>query len=115
MKQQHPIILLTALPDLAAAEKLADALISARLAACVNIFPEMRSVYFWQGEIVRDSEVKVFVKTSSEVAAAAVSFIKERHPYSVPEISTIGQNGDVGMHADYWAWLTAYVGSSATE
>jgi len=110
--QSYPVILLSALPDVASAEELADALVGAHLAACVNIFPEMRSVYFWQGEILREKEVKVFVKTSSEVAAAAVTFIKARHPYSAPEITTIGKNGDVDMHPDYWAWLTAYVGSA---
>ena len=111
--KSYPVILLSALPDLASAEELAEALVGAHLAACVNIFPEMRSVYFWQGEIVREKEVKIFVKTSSEVSAAAIKFIKARHPYSVPEITTIGQSGGVDMHPDYWAWLSAYVGSAA--
>ncbi len=104
--QPHPVILLTALPDLGSAEVMADALVASRLAACVNIIPEMRSVYFWENKIVRESEVKLFVKTSSKAATDAIAFIKERHPYSVPEITTIASD----MHADYWAWLNAYVG-----
>ena len=85
---------------------MADAIVSAKLAACVNIFPEMRSVYFWENKVVRDNEVKLFVKTSSAVAVKAIAFIKERHPYSVPEITTIAAD----MQPDYWAWLSAYVG-----
>lgn len=84
---------------------MADAIVSAKLAACVNIFPEMRSVYFWENKIVRENEVKLFVKTSSAVAPEAIAFIKAKHPYSVPEITTIHAD----MHGEYWAWLQAYV------
>ncbi len=88
------------------AEVMAEALVAAKLAACVNIFPGMRSVYFWENKLVRDDEVKLFIKTTSQTAPDAIAFIKERHPYSVPEITSIAAE----MHRDYWAWLSAYVG-----
>lgn len=105
----QPIIILTALPDKASADILADGLVRERLAACVNIFPQIESIYFWEGKLVRDNEVKLFIKTTSRVADAARSLIKAKHPYSVPEITTIGEKGDVAMQDDYWRWLTDYI------
>lgn len=102
--------MLTTLPDIVAAEKLAFLLIEHKLAACVNILPEIKSVYFWEGKLTRDKEVKLMIKTTDEVAEKAVPFIKANHPYSVPEITIIGKKGDVWMQPDYWEWLKGYVG-----
>lgn len=108
-KKAQPIIILTTLPDKVAAEKLAFLIVETRLAACVNIFSNMESIYFWENKLVRDQECKLFIKTTSKVQQAAVKFIKQNHPYEVPEITVIGDKGDVSMHADYWSWLTADV------
>jgi len=105
----RPVIILTTLPDAEAAEKLAELLVKRRLAACVNIIPGVRSIYFWQGEMVRDSELKLFIKTCSARAAAAEQCIRENHPYTVPEITTLGLTGDVAMQPEYWRWLTEYL------
>lgn len=107
--RKRPVVVLTTLPDAASAEKLATLLIERRLAACVNILPNVRSIYFWQEKIVHDSEIKLFIKTSSKRAREAEKAIKENHPYTVPEITTIGLKGDVAMQKDYWKWLTEYV------
>lgn len=103
-------MILTTVPDAASAEKLAELLVERKLAACVNIVPGVRSLYFWQGKIVRDTELKLFIKTSSKHARGAEKAIKENHPYTVPEITTIGLKGDVAMQKDYWKWLRDYVG-----
>lgn len=108
-KKKRPVIILTTLPDTAAAEKLAGLLVEKRLAACVNILPPMQSVYFWEGKIARDQEVKLLVKTSSCRAAEAAEFIRQNHTYKVPEITTLGLKGDVTMQRDYWRWLSDYV------
>ncbi|MCS6983977.1 MAG: divalent-cation tolerance protein CutA [Leptospiraceae bacterium] len=107
---EHPVIILTTTPDLASAEKIANLLVERRLAACVNLVPEVRSVYFWKGEIVRDKEIKLFIKTASHRAEAAAQAIKDNHPYTVPEITTLGLTGGVAMHDGYWQWLIDYVG-----
>jgi periplasmic divalent cation tolerance protein len=104
-----PVIILTTVPDSASAEKIATLLVERRVAACVNMIPGVRSVYFWQGEIVHDSEIKLFIKTSSSHAEQAQQLIRENHPYTVPEITTLGLSGDVAMQPDYWRWLTEYV------
>lgn len=108
-RKTRPIVILTALPDKVSAEKIAFLLVEAQLAACVNIFTEVESIYFWDGKLVRDQECKIFIKTSSGVQKQAVEFIKKNHPYSVPEITVIGEKGDVSMQPDYWSWVTAYV------
>lgn len=107
--QNLPVILLTTLPDAVAAEKLSVLLVEHRLAACVNIIPGVRSVYFWEGQLVRDNEVKLLIKTCSSRADEAQRVIRANHPYSVPEITTLGLKGDVAMQPDYWRWLTEYV------
>lgn len=101
----QPVIILTTLRDSVSAEKLSMLLVENRLAGCVNIIPGIRSIYLWQNKLVRDDEVKLLIKTSSARAASAVKFIKDNHPYSVPEITTLGLKGDVAMHPDYWRWL----------
>lgn len=108
-KKERPVILLTTTPDMVGAEKLAFLLVENRLAACVNILPEVQSIYHWEGKLARERECKLLIKTSSGIAGAARDFIKANHPYKVPEITTIGDKGDVTMHVDYWAWLTGYV------
>lgn len=112
MKTAHkdlPVIMLTTLPDSVAAEKLAMLLVERKLAACVNIIPGVRSIYVWQGNIMRDEEEKLLIKTSSARVAEAQKIIRENHPYSIPEITILGLKGDVGMQPDYWRWLTEHL------
>ncbi|HMV34290.1 MAG TPA: divalent-cation tolerance protein CutA [Turneriella sp.] len=104
-----PVIILTTLPDSVAAEKLSMLLVERKLAACVNIIPGIRSIYIWKDKLVRDDEVKLLIKTSSARAPEAQKLIRENHSYSVPEITTLGLNGDVAMEPDYWRWLTDYL------
>ena len=108
-KKSRPVVILTTTPDMITAEKLAYLLVENRLAACVNIIPEVQSVYHWEGKLTRERETKLLIKTSSACAAGARKFIKANHPYKVPEITTLGARGDVAMDAAYWDWLTQYV------
>jgi periplasmic divalent cation tolerance protein len=80
------IIMLTTLPDEAAARELARALISARLAACINIMPRMTSIYSWKGKLEEGQEHLLIIKTRSERYAAIEQAIKAQHPYELPEI-----------------------------
>lgn len=98
-----------------AAEKLALILIEQRLAACVNLIPEMESIYFWDGKIVRERETKVIIKSTSAKRSEIIESIKKHHPYEMPEITVLGDKGHVTMDEKYWAWLTAYVTTSADD
>jgi periplasmic divalent cation tolerance protein len=68
------------------AERIAEALVQERLAACVNIVPAITSIYRWQGEVHRDSEVLLIAKSRPELFESLAARVKEMHSYEVPEI-----------------------------
>ncbi len=106
-KKPRPILVFTSVPDSEVAEKIAALLVEERAAACVQILPPMQSVYFWQGKLCRDMEQLLFIKASSDKAQQIESLIKENHPYTVPEIVTVGLEGGVAMEKQYWRWVAA--------
>jgi len=100
------LIVLTTMPDTATAETLAEKIVEAKLAACVQILPEMRSVYFWQGMIHNEAEHLLLIKTLSENYPALEAFIKSNHPYEVPEITAISVDKTAET---YFAWMNEYL------
>jgi periplasmic divalent cation tolerance protein len=83
------LLVLTNLPDRAAAERLADLLVGQRLAACVNILAPCRSVYRWKGAVQHDEEHPVLIKTTAERYPALESALRSGHPYELPEIIAV--------------------------
>jgi periplasmic divalent cation tolerance protein len=83
------LLVVTNLPDRESAEELATLLIDRRLAACVNILGPCTSVYRWQGEIQRDEEYRLLIKTVSARYADLESAIRASHPYELPEIIAV--------------------------
>jgi periplasmic divalent cation tolerance protein len=104
-----PLLVLTNLPDRAAAESLADALITERLAACVNILAPCRSVYRWQGSVQHDEEHPVLIKTTEERYAALEQAIRTRHPYELPEIVAVRIERGLAAYLD---WLDEETGAT---
>jgi periplasmic divalent cation tolerance protein len=100
----NAVLVITNLPDRAAAEKLADALIAKRVAACVNILAPCRSVYRWKDAVQRDEEHPMLIKTTRERYAALEAAIREAHPYELPEIIAVPI--EHGLPA-YLAWVAA--------
>lgn len=100
------LIVFTTTPDRALADTLADKLVTEKLAACVQILPQMTSVYFWDGEIQRDEEHLLLIKTSEEKYTALESFISENHTYETPEIVAIES---ANVSDKYLKWLTDYL------
>lgn len=98
------LLVLTTLPDLAAAQALARMLLSARLAACVNIGTPVESMYHWRGEIETAREVPVAIKTRAGNYAALEAAIVAGHPYDVPEIIALPIAH--GLPA-YFDWIAA--------
>ena len=80
------LLVLTNLPDRAAAERLADMVVEKNLAACVNILAPCRSVYRWKGAVQHDEEHPVLIKTTRERYAALEQALRAGHPYQLPEI-----------------------------
>jgi periplasmic divalent cation tolerance protein len=79
------VIVLTTLPADAESGTLGRTLVEERLAACVNLLAPMESVYRWEGQVERDTERQVIIKTSRERVAALWDRIRELHPYETPE------------------------------
>ena len=88
------------------ATRLADLLIGAHLAACVQILPEMESVYRWQGHIERQSEVLLIAKTTTAKFAELEREVRALHSYETPEIVAVPI---VAGSDPYLKWLSASV------
>jgi len=67
------------------AEKIARALVEGRLAACVNIVPQIQSVYRWKDKIEQETEWLLIIKTKGNVFESVADAIKELHSYELPE------------------------------
>ena len=98
------LLVLTNLPDRAAAERIADLLVEQRLAACANLLAPCRSVYRWKGAVQREEEHPVLIKTTVERYAALEQALRAAHPYEVPEI--IALPIEQGLQA-YLDWVAA--------
>jgi periplasmic divalent cation tolerance protein len=96
------LLVVTNLPDRETAERLADALIAKRLAACVNILAPCRSIYRWKGEVQHDEEHPVLIKTTRERYPELEAEVRVQHPYELPEIIAVPiERGLPG----YLAWV----------
>ena len=82
----HQLVVFITTPNRDEAARLADVLVSERLAACVNIVPAIESVYRWEGKVTRDSEALMIIKTTDERYPDVERRVKELHSYSTPEV-----------------------------
>ena len=98
-----PILVLTHLPDHAAAMELARALVTERLAACVNVGAPVQSMYHWQGQIETASEVPVTIKTRAILYETVQAAIVAAHPYELPEIIAVPITHGLPRYLD---WIT---------
>ncbi|HJS78538.1 MAG TPA: divalent-cation tolerance protein CutA [Burkholderiales bacterium] len=97
------LLVLTNLPDRAAAEKLADMLIAERLAACVNILAPCRSVYRWKGAVQHDEEHPMLIKTTQARYAELEQALRAGHPYELPEIIAVPIGRGLPAYLDWVA------------
>ncbi|HWD22301.1 MAG TPA: divalent-cation tolerance protein CutA [Burkholderiales bacterium] len=98
------LLVLTNLPDRAAAERLAERVIGAQLAACVNILAPCRSVYRWKGAVQNEEEHPMLIKTTAERYPALEQALRAGHPYELPEIIAVPI--ERGLPA-YLEWVVA--------
>lgn len=80
------LIVLTNCPDTGVADRIARTLVEQGLAACVNRFAPVESVYRWQGAVERAVEIPLLIKTTRERFNEVEEAIRALHPYQVPEI-----------------------------
>ena len=79
-------LVITSWPDLDGARQQARQWVENKLAASVNILPQMDSIYIWDGELRSGTEHKIFIKTSAQRLDELQREIKSAHPYAVAEI-----------------------------
>jgi periplasmic divalent cation tolerance protein len=101
---ERMVIVYTTYPSLVEAHEAGNALVAARLSACVNILPGMVSIYRWKDAIAQANEVVMIIKTRAALAAAVSSAVKARHSYEAPAILVIPIER---VDDAYLAWLTA--------
>ena len=97
------LLVLTNLPDRAAAERLAEELVQKNLAACVNILAPCRSVYRWKEAVQHDEEHPVLIKTTAECYAALEREVRAQHPYELPEIIAVPIERGLPAYLDWVA------------
>lgn len=80
------IVCLVTLNDLKKATEIARLLLEREIVACVNLVPQIRSLYRWKGEICEDEEILMIIKTREELFDRLLAEIRQHHPYEVPEV-----------------------------
>jgi periplasmic divalent cation tolerance protein len=89
------------------AAKIAKALVENKLAGCVNIIKNIRSIYSWQGKIEDEPEVLMIAKTQKHLFDSLMKRVKELHSYTVPEIIALPI---IEGSKDYLKWLKEVTG-----
>jgi periplasmic divalent cation tolerance protein len=100
------IVVLTTVPTSAEGENLARLIVEARLAACVQILPKIKSIYFWDGKVRNDFENLLLIKTLPEKFPELTELIKLNHRYDTPEIVAL-EVQDVEHR--YLDWISDYL------
>lgn len=101
---QYGVVLVTA-PSQAEAEEIAQSLVESKLAACVSLVP-IKSIYTWQGELYKEEEWQLLIKTDLAAFESLAAKVKELHSYEVPEIIALPL---VAGYPPYLAWISENV------
>ena len=106
-KEKKIRILLSTCPQ-TVAESLARFLVENRHAACVNIIPQVTSIYRWEGQLKQEAESLLVIKCGKKGLKKVIAALVEEHPYDVPEVVALTVKGG---HPDYLDWVNQTVGS----
>ncbi|HUJ03479.1 MAG TPA: divalent-cation tolerance protein CutA [Rhizomicrobium sp.] len=104
MSESEFVFVYSTFPDADSARRVAEALVKAKLAACVNIHGPMTSIYEWQGALETGPEFAAFIKTRRSLADKAIEAARPLHPYTVPCFLVLPI---AGGNEDYLAWARA--------
>ena len=96
------IFIYVTVPSEAEAQKIAEAVMEARLAACANIIPGMKSLYRWQGKIEQRNEVVLILKTQEKLYPALETRVKALHSDETPCIVALSLTAG---NADFMQWI----------
>lgn len=101
MKNEIVLILVT-VPNLEEAEQIADTLVKEHLIACCNITRDITSIFHWKGEICREKEYLLLIKSVRKNLDKIIDQIKNLHSYQVPEIIALPV---IAGNNDYFKWV----------
>lgn len=83
------------------AREIGRVLLSERLAACVNIVPQIQSMYRWKGAVEESSETLLMIKTRSSLVAPLTARVRQLHPYEVCEVIACAVTGGNQAYLDW--------------
>ncbi|MFZ1325330.1 MAG: divalent-cation tolerance protein CutA [Candidatus Contendobacter sp.] len=95
------VVILCTCPDQAIAERIAATVVDERLAACVNLAPGLVSFYRWEGQIQRDTELLLLIKTRADLYPALEARLRALHPYQTPEIIALPIQAGLAAYLDW--------------
>lgn len=87
--QPAAILVLSTLPDVDSARRLAESLLTARLAACISIGAPVQSMYHWRGSRETSTETPIWIKTTADLYPKVEAHILAIHPYEIPEVVAV--------------------------
>ena len=96
-------IILTTVSAVEEGESIANILVEKQLASCVNIIPNISSVYRWEGQIQSESEVLLLIKTTKDLEAEVYREVQNVHSYDIPELITLPITNGSDAYLD---WMT---------
>jgi periplasmic divalent cation tolerance protein len=108
--EDRPTLVYTTFARLEDAKRVGDALVAARLAACVNIFPGMISIFEWKGARDEANEVAMIIKTRASLTDSVLAETKRLHPYELPALLVLPTEGG---SAEYCNWIMNETGGSS--
>lgn len=115
MPEQAIVVVMTNVPDLLLAKRIAHLLIEEQLAACVNIGTPMLSIYGWKGEVEGAEEIPMMIKTTCDKQHAMIERLVALHPYDIPEALVMPTLGGYGPYLDWVRSLTSGISISGTD
>jgi len=99
---EDPVLIYTTFSEIEDAKRVGAVLVEARLAACVNIFPGMVSIFEWKGKREKASEAAMIIKTRAALVEGVIAEVKRLHPYEIPALLVLPTDGG---SPEYCSWI----------
>lgn len=106
IEQPNYVVVFITVKQAEEAQKIAGDLVKRRLAACVNILPEMESYFWWKDKLETKKEILLTVKTKEALLPELTKAVKKLHSYSIPEIIALPITGG---SRDYLEWIDSEI------
>ncbi len=104
MSKHDILFVYVTVPNKQEADEISKSLVNEKLAACVNIIENVDSVYIWNGEVQKNTELVLIAKTHKQKLAQLKNKILQLHSYDCPCIAVFGPKD---MHLDFMKWITS--------